>query len=460
VEIPSDGDRPSVRFLIQVKTSENIRSKRNNHWSIKFDRAALNKYLRSRHAVIAFRVNLASDEIRWLDVLAAAKATPKVLTFDVPPGQAFNQGTVPEFVAAVHLAIAELDDTYHPPAKAAAYRAQSLEKLDPRFKVKLDVVNGVERYTIGAKPGRQPSLGIITKSQEDDRKIRSAVEFGSKVSIRGQLIGSPIVEHGELGNSILRLEPGARHFQLGITAEGGGHRLHIVLPGENSFGTRGMEFRTEDPNCPISLTIQWDREHSLRSYDLAIDFWVWDGKQVLGLPLFEKTREFARCLSHPHSLQLDYMEYGETKVSILGQAQRADADFDKTLQFLEVIGKLRVVCRELGVDAVFKCGVPVTREDAVSIIQAYGLLEGRNVPWGGKLLSFPVGENAAQIDEMLNSGAASLNGLLAHVNFAGTEVAKIEVRADLKEFEVVSRSEGSIQIKTLAGSTITRVAPQ
>jgi hypothetical protein len=277
VEIPSDGDRPSVRFLIQVKTSENIRPKRNNHWSIKFDRPALNKYLRSRHAVIAFRVNLASEEIRWLDVLAAAKGKPKALSFDVPPGQAFSQGTVPEFVAAVHLAIAELDDTYHPPAKAAAYRAQRLEKLDPRFKVKLDVVNGVEQYTIGAKPGQQPSLGIITGSQEDDKKIQSAVEYGSKVSIWGQLTGSPIVQHGEGGDSILRLEPGARDFQLGITAEGGGHHFHIELPGERSVGTRGMEFRTADPNCPFRLTIQWDREHSFRSYDLAIDFRVWDG---------------------------------------------------------------------------------------------------------------------------------------------------------------------------------------
>ena len=139
VEIPAEGDMPSVRFLIQVKTEEFLRPKRTGHWSIRFKRDALNKYSKSRHAVFGFKVDLATGAIRWLDVLAAIKARPDAMTFDLPPSQVFDISTAGTFARAVRVAIAELDDKYHPPAKALDYRAKRFEALDPRFEVKENI---------------------------------------------------------------------------------------------------------------------------------------------------------------------------------------------------------------------------------------------------------------------------------------------------------------------------------
>lgn len=124
VEIPPSDDLPSVRFLIQVKTEEILIAKRNGHWSIRFKRGALSKYARSRHAVFGFKVDLATEEIRWIDILAAMKLQPQSTTFDLPPSQELSSATAEMFAKAVRRAITDLDDKYHPPAKAAEYRAK------------------------------------------------------------------------------------------------------------------------------------------------------------------------------------------------------------------------------------------------------------------------------------------------------------------------------------------------
>jgi hypothetical protein len=137
-------------------------------------------------------------------------------------------------------AIAELDDKYHPPATGLEYRAKRFEALDPRFEVKADLINGIEHYSLGARLGEQALLRIVANSAEDSKKIQSAVEYGTKVDIKGRLKGSPIVQHDDSVEAHLTLTPKARDFRLGITTEFDEHRFHIELPAETSFGTRGI----------------------------------------------------------------------------------------------------------------------------------------------------------------------------------------------------------------------------
>jgi hypothetical protein len=139
------------------------------------------------------------------------------MTFDLPPSQIFNKSTAETFAKSVRLAIAELDDKYHPPAKALEYRAKRFEALDPRFEVKADLIDDVVRYSVGARPGQQAKLRIVAKSEEDSKKIQSAIEYGTKVNIKGKLKGSPIVQHDESVESHLALTPKARDFRLGIS---------------------------------------------------------------------------------------------------------------------------------------------------------------------------------------------------------------------------------------------------
>jgi hypothetical protein len=462
VEIPSEGDLPSVRFLIQVKTEETLNAKRNGHWSIKFKRAALAKYAKSRHAVFGFKVDLATDEIRWLDVLASMKAQPGSMTFDLPPSQVFNKSTAETFAKSVRFAIAELDDKYHAPARGLEYRAKRFEALDPRFEVKADLIDGVERYSFGVRLGEQAKLRIVANSEEDSKKIQSAIEYGTKVNIRGQLKGSPIVQHDGSVESHLTLTPKARDFRLGITTELDGHRFYIELPAETSFGTQGAEIRTTDPKCPFKITMQFDRGGIAQSYTFEIDYKVWDRERVTELSLFDQTYQFAQSLANEHRFRLDYIDYGTPKELVAGVVDKPDPGYEDTFKFLEILRKLRMVCRELGTEATFKEGIEVTVDDQLSIIRAYELLEGKTLPFEGTRFTLTLGDEATDAEQLLQSGNPAVGlqmaNILANVSFAGSAVASIPVTAAIKAFKIVSRSANKLRIETLPGSTITRVS--
>ena len=457
VEIPAERDRPSVRFLIQVKTAEKVRPKKGGHWSITFSGSSLAKYLKSRHAVFGFKADLATKEIRWLDVIASAKAAPSARTFDLPPDRALHEGTSEVFARAVYAAIAALDDQYHPPAVALKYRAEQLEAIDSRFGVRADLVDGVERYTLEPRPGHKATITIVPSSDEDAKRIQAAVEYGSKVTVNGRLKGSPIVQRGGHVNSHLELTPKARDFRLGITAEREGHRFHIELPAETSYGIRGIEIRTADPNCPFGITVQCDRDGSTRSYTMEIDYHVWDGKLVTALPLFDKTYEFASCMGEGCKFKLDYVDYGESRTLLDGVTDKAGADFENTFHFLEILRKLRVVCMEYGVAATFKEGVEVTVDDQKSIVIAYELLGGSELPWAGMRFSVSLSEQGKEIVKHL-PGVSFLANVLANVHYGGLLITSIPVQANIKEFEVLSLSESEIVLRTLPGSTI-KLAP-
>jgi hypothetical protein len=444
---------PSVRFLIQVKTEEFLRPKITGHWSIRFKRDALNKYSKSRYAVFGFKVDLATGAIRWLDVLAAIKARPDAMTFDLPPSQVFDISTAGTFARAVRVVIAELDDKYHPPAKALDYRAKRFEALDPRFEVKADLIDGIEHYTFAVRRGQQAALSIVTDTEEDSKKIQSAVEYGAKVSVYGYLKGSPIVQHGENVESHLILTPKARDFRLGITTERDGERFYIESPAETSFGTRGVEIRTVDAKCPFKVTVRFDRGGSERSYDFEIDYSVWDGQRITELALFDQTYRLAQSLANEHRFRLDYVEYGVAQELVARVADKPDPGYEDTFKFIEIVRKLRVVCRNLGAEVTFKEGIEVTVDDQVSIIRAYELLDGKGLPFEGMSFRVALGDGATDAGELLRSGNPAMRLQLANIllnfTFAGTAVASIPVIADIKDFKIVSQSENKVACRHL-----------
>jgi hypothetical protein len=113
VEIPAQDKRPCERFLVQVKTASSIRPLRNGDWPASIERAASQKYQRSRHAVFLLRVDLKSSEIRWLNLSEALRQEPERLTFSLPPTQKFDHESADAFRAAVRRAIETQDDRHH-----------------------------------------------------------------------------------------------------------------------------------------------------------------------------------------------------------------------------------------------------------------------------------------------------------------------------------------------------------
>jgi hypothetical protein len=75
-------------------------------------------------------------------------------------------------------------------------------------------------------------------------------------------------------------------------------------------------------------------------------------------------------------------------------AEKPDPGFEDTFKLLDILQKLRVVCRQLGTEAMFKEGIEVTADDQVSIIRACELLEGKTLPFEGTRFTLTLGDEA------------------------------------------------------------------
>lgn len=141
VEIPADGNYPAERVLVQVKTAGRIKPRKDGSWSASVRDSALRKYKRSRHAVFLFVVDLASDEIRWIDLLNIIRQSPDRRTFTMPAAQKFDEETAGTFCNAVRFAIDAQNDRHYPPGQALVYRRNRLRRktLALRYVEKLSV---------------------------------------------------------------------------------------------------------------------------------------------------------------------------------------------------------------------------------------------------------------------------------------------------------------------------------
>lgn len=278
------------------------------------------------------------------------------------------------------------------------------------------------------------------------------------MNIKGHLKGLPMLQHAEKLDSDLWLAPKAKEFRMGITTESDGHRFHIELPAETSFGTRGAEIRTTDPRCPFKLTMQFERDGNYRSYEFEIDYPIWHEQQLTELTLFDQTHQFTQALAKEHNFRVDYIDYGIPKEIISGVADRPDPDFADTFKILEIMRKLRVVCQKLDASAVFKEASEITIDDQLSIVRAYELLDGKTTPFEGVSFTITVADEVAGTDQLEQLEGRELDmkltGVFTNVSFAGSAVASIPVIACIRAFKIVSRCANKIRIETLAGSTI------
>jgi len=322
VEIPSYDGRPTERFLVQVKTASAISPLRNGAWSASIARSAARKYQRSRHPVFLFRVDLKSQEIRWLDLSDALRSQPKRLTFSLPADQKLDRASAEAFRAAVRRSIEAQDDRHHPPAQALAYRAQQFAAKDPRLTVRGEIVDGLERYTFTAKEAFRGRIKVLPRTRTDAKRLIEAHAYGSKAQIKlksFRIEGSPALEHEGSSEAHLTIEPRARKFRLGIAAsrhDGSSAGTPIELDAQLARGSRGWEVRSADPECPLELVLKLDTEEDNKNrITVDIQFERWDGRPFAQLPIVEQLAALAGCIAQRGRLIFECIEYGSASLS-------------------------------------------------------------------------------------------------------------------------------------------------
>jgi hypothetical protein len=455
VEIPSHDNRPTERFLVQVKTASAIKPRRNGAWSASIARSAAKKYQRSRPAVFLFRVDLKSSEIRWIDLLEALRNEPNRLTFSLPPGQKLDQASADAFRAAVRKAIEAQDDRHHPPAQALAYRAQQLAAKDSRLAVQGEIVNGLERYTFTAKEAFQGRLKVVPRTKSDVKRLVEAHAYGSKAQIKlksFRIEGSPALEQEGPSGSHLTIEPYARKFRLGVAAsshDAPTASTVIELDAELARGSRGWEVRSADPECPLDLVLKLDTEEDDKNrITIDILYERWNSRPFAQLPIVEQLATLARCIAQRGKLIFESIEFGVHRqiLSTEVQAYRGTA-INNMVGYLNLLSHVSHICRHIGSQAIYNSSETIDQPQVNSFSLAYKLTTGQTVSFNGfssKLTLTPEGREAFQSS---SSPCRLTLSMPLRLFFGKTFVGDVPVKVPVDDYSITENADGTVTLR-------------
>jgi hypothetical protein len=454
VEIRSHDNRPTERFLVQVKTASAIKPHRDGAWSASITRAAAQKYQRSRLAVFLFCVDLKSSEIRWIDLLEALRNEPNRLTFSLPPTQKLDQASADAFRAAVRKAIEAQDDRHHPPAQALVYRAQQLAAKDPRLAVQGEIVNGLERYTFTAKEAFHARIKVVPRTKRDAKRLVEAHAYGSKAQIKlksFRIEGSPAFEREGASGSQLTIKPYARKFRVGIVMSSGDPKIEnttIELDAELARGSRGWEVRSADPECPLELVLRLGTEEDDKNrFTIDILYERWNGRPFAQLPIVDQLATLARCVEQRGKLIFEWIEFG-VRHQILStevQAYRATA-IKNMVSYLDLLSHISHICRRIGSRAIYNSSETVDQPQLNSFGLAYELTRGKTVSFNGFSSKLTLTSEGREALKSSSSHQLKLSMPL-RLFFGKTFVGDVPVKVPVDDYSISENPDGTVTVR-------------
>lgn len=455
VEIPAQVDRPSERFLVQVKSANAAKESKLGSWSTSIKRTALAKYKKSRHAVFLFMVDLRAEEIRWLSLSEVLRVHPERRTFALSQAQIFDKSTAQKFADAVRLAMQVQEDLHHPPREALAFRAREFEAQDPRFSVSGEIVGGVEKYTFAPKPGTAVKMTISPKTKADARRMRAAVEFGSKADVHVTSIkfDSPSMFAAHEGEaSLLKIEPSAQQLRIVVTSAPNDSLPSpgIELSAEMSLGVRGFELRSMDPLSPFQFTFRADKSKIRTTFTVAIVYEPWNGRTLANLPLLDRVLALMRRLHEGGRFIFEVSDYGERREMLSAHLSgNRRAGHQRVLDQLQFCSRLSLLCRRIASTAVFNASETPSDSQLRRLGMAFALIENGSVDC--KLSACTVAPSPEGLAALrARSSGSLLLRMPMNLSFGVTTIGALPVQASITDYDISEKEDGSITVKPLS----------
>ena len=462
VEIPADGNYPTERVLVQVKTAGQIKPRKDGSWPASVRGSALRKYKRSRHAVFLFVVDLASGEIRWIDLLNIIRQTPDKRTFVLLAAQKFDEQTADTFRKAVRSAIDTQNDRHHPPGQALVYRAQQVEAQDPRFAVRGEIIGGLERYTLTPRPGFAPKVKVVPRTRADSRRLDDAIQFGSTAEIKlknFELDGGREFTESETRDALLKIEPKSQRFRVAITSHlgvDGSEKSHLELNARVARGIRGFEIRSDDPMCLFQFVLKLDSTQSSCAFSFEIYYERWNGQPFTKLPLLDQILAIARCFAEPSRLVFELIDYGERRELLSTKtASSKSKRFTQTVSYLKFLRKISRVCQQIESTATYSNMDVHDTAQGTSLEMAYALVKGAAIPIEPRTYEInlhPEGRSALLASQQPQP---LILRMPMRLHFGKTRIGEMPVRVAINKYSVVENSDGGISLHPKSTSELT-----
>jgi hypothetical protein len=242
------------------------------------------------------------------------------------------------------------------PIDALKADAKKVEAIDPRWRVKLDVINSNKHYTLSAK---EDIAATLTLAGEHAAKFKDTFDYGKPVHLQGAgiaLHGSPLFEDLQKKGAIASVSFSAKQhkIELHLWSEGV-NAFRLTLPGAITVGKVGLSFIASLPDAPLDAEMKISKEEvqaktGVGNFSLTFDFKKWEKKSIQGLPYFDKLRGFANAIVDKKLIHQEFTSDGNRVTGGTLGDPNGDLPFAYAAAVIQNIEKARAIAAKLGLE--------------------------------------------------------------------------------------------------------------
>jgi hypothetical protein len=281
-------------------------------------------------------------------------------------------------------------------ADAIAHDEKQVMAVDPRWDVKLNVVDSQKQYFLSAKEKIEASMRVSGSNAE---KMKEAFEYGIPAELKGAgitLQGSPLFEKwtqegGIASFSVKPAKPVNAEIEFWTDDEAS---FRLTLRGALTGGRIGLAFTCQLEGGPLFVQIKIPREAiKQRSGETFVtfrwDFSPWEGKPLLRLPHFSELRRFAQAVFENKPIHFRPMAEGEKLSAGKIEHPQAIDVLASAAWMIETMARARELSDKCGIVILFPRLDQVPPDDYERLAIAYGvLIEGEfRMPGAGARLN-------------------------------------------------------------------------
>ncbi|MCY9871657.1 HNH endonuclease signature motif containing protein [Vibrio barjaei] len=244
-----------------------------------------------------------------------------------------------------------------------------INKLDPRFEVQTDVVNGKSKSYIYAKEDATLhfEFNVLEEPRIDD-KFNLLKKHGTPFEVSSKSVkitGSPLFEEiSKQSNGLFKLSPAYKKTKLDIYTCNDVSTQSLGSINAKQFKvTDSLIFEGEGLNKVFNIRIKYGLSANKLSFTYGFDFSQWYGKPISKLPFFPKLYKALAVASQNGYFAVEFFD-GEHELSLCpnqegtvvdqGQLDHFKANVDQVYRMLDYLNDVRIVCKVLGIDPKFK----------------------------------------------------------------------------------------------------------
>jgi hypothetical protein len=464
VEVPADKQYPASRFLIQVKSSEDILIRKDGSWIATVSAARYEQYQGHRLPVFVVAYDDDSRSYRWCDACdkkylapqrlfkrkGGAKRAPqrarRKINLRLPVENQLPVNVDPAFVGAIRRAWERKDDQYHPPAKAAKIRARRLEERDSRLAVAVNVIDGHEVRIVTAREAPvNLAMNMTFDNPKDAEAARDTFKFGvpNTVSIKHfSVSGSPLFDDlMPAGKLSIKSTGRSARMLLGFA-----NRRDVVWlldePGTMYSGAAGGEWRLDNSLLPVEFILRFDMTAHKLTFSFSARPEVWRNCEYRSLPYLGPLEKFFDGVVSTGHLAIGLRHQGENQLLVDTALGESITALQEIRTWLRLIADIRNVCVWANKDLKWTESNALDRSEAQIFSAAATLIRGGKIPMKIGEAEFSSAAPRVAIIEETRPTLILTTWIDFEVN--GEQVALVPVLGRLEGYEVTREDERGV----------------